>query len=336
MVAVAWFATQRVLLQQNRQSKVLLLILANTLIHRGKLVPSGTLNVLEEFEKDQEFSDFLDFYSRELYWQRPVHLILNGNFFNLLLIDDYGVYAHQINEEISLQSLKKIVFGHPKLFTALKNFLSTPHKRLSFIFGEYDMGLIFPKVQKFLISIIGDNIDFHGRLVIGPVVVAQTPRWYAPQFRRGERGEQCLQLTLAQHLAISSLPASKKLFYPPLALSRIASWRWRGRIFLRQVLLILAYSFSGFRNFWVFCLWYWGKIWPSRPGPSSHSSVGTVYSLPESTWLKLDDRGRWVINLAGSLAQEQTKKYLWHYAVVELDLGQSQVKNYALLEWRPR
>lgn len=312
---------------------MMLLIVANTMIHQGKYFPSGNLNILERFHSDQSFINFLDFYSSGPYWQKPVHLICNGNFFNLLLVDIYGSYPVTIDEWCSLAAIKKIFSAHPKLFLGLGKFLSMPNKSLSFIVGELDAGLMFAEVQQWMKEQIGANIDFQWQLDLGPVLIQGPVARRGRKFFSGPRGEKLLQLTLGQTLEIELRPIARKLLYPPLSLSKTFAGRWRMKILRRQLQIICNFAFSSFRNFVECCCWGWRKIFPPSFSACAPMKIGMISAFGSASSLMIDEGGRWAINLAGT-ANNEYRDGLWQYTVVEMDVSLGTVKNYALLTWK--
>lgn len=114
---------------------------------------NGTKNQLEEFYFDDKFSEFLEFHVSSKFKDIEVELILNGDIFNFLQIDYKGHFVPVITEVMTLDMLDRIVEGHPKTFGALKKFASLEGKKITYITGNHDQGMLWPKVQ--------DRLDFH-------------------------------------------------------------------------------------------------------------------------------------------------------------------------------
>ena len=108
---------------------------------------NGTKNQLEEFYFDDKFSEFLDFHSCSKFKDIEVELILNGDIFNFLQIDYKGHFVPVITENMTLDMLDRIVEGHPKIFQALKKFASLDGKSITYVTGNHDQGMLWPKVQ---------------------------------------------------------------------------------------------------------------------------------------------------------------------------------------------
>jgi UDP-2,3-diacylglucosamine pyrophosphatase LpxH len=148
-----------------------LLILSDLHLGKGKYLSDGQVNIQEEFTEDDKFEEFLEYYSTEHYYDEEVHLLLNGDILNLTQLDVDDVYTHLQTEEFVEKMVKSIVQGHPLFFGAIQKFLSKPNKRVTYIFGNHDIAMIFPKAQKVLEDAVGGKIAFthqyirHGVLV---------------------------------------------------------------------------------------------------------------------------------------------------------------------------
>lgn len=114
---------------------------------------NGTQNQLEEFYFDEKFSEFLEFHSCSKFKDIDVELVLNGDIFNFLQIDYKGHFVPVITEGMTLNMLDRIVEGHPKVFEALRKFGSLEGKKITYITGNHDQGMLWPKVQ--------DRLNFH-------------------------------------------------------------------------------------------------------------------------------------------------------------------------------
>ena len=66
---------------------MIILVLSDLHLGKGKYLKIGQLNLLEDFLEDEKFYDFCDYYSRGDYEKEEVHLVLNGDILNLIQID---------------------------------------------------------------------------------------------------------------------------------------------------------------------------------------------------------------------------------------------------------
>ncbi len=122
--------------------------------------PNGTHNELEEFYFDEKFAEFLEFHSLSKYKDIEVELILNGDIFNFLQIDYKGHFVPVITESMTLDMLKRVFEGHPVVFKALKKFASLEGKSITYVTGNHDQGILWPKVQEKLNELLDTNIKF--------------------------------------------------------------------------------------------------------------------------------------------------------------------------------
>ncbi|MDB5038146.1 MAG: hypothetical protein JWQ35_1674 [Bacteriovoracaceae bacterium] len=125
--------------------------------HRNR---DGSVNILEDFFHDREFIEFLQYFSSGVHENSEVELILNGDFFNLLMIDYDETDADVLTELVVLRRMKKIMDGHKATMNALKYFQSLSGKSLTFVMGNHDPGILFPSVQEFIRRFTGEATRF--------------------------------------------------------------------------------------------------------------------------------------------------------------------------------
>ena len=116
----------------------------------------GQLNAHEDFQFDDEMCDLFDFFSTGIYGDGPngpveVELFINGDYLDFLNVPFEGEFEDAITEELSLYKLEAIFAGHPKVMAALRRFASQPHKTITYLIGNHDAELFFPKVQERII-----------------------------------------------------------------------------------------------------------------------------------------------------------------------------------------
>ncbi len=120
----------------------------------------GTHNTLEEFYFDEKFSEFLEYQGSTKFKDIEVELILNGDIFNFLQIDYKGHFVPVITEAMNLDMLDRIAKGHPKIFKALKSFASLKGKSITYITGNHDQGILWPKVQDKLNELLKTQVKY--------------------------------------------------------------------------------------------------------------------------------------------------------------------------------
>ena len=59
---------------------------------KGKFLSGGQKNLIEDFFEDEDFKGFLEFYSTGEYKEKEITLVLNGDIFNLIQIDHFGIF----------------------------------------------------------------------------------------------------------------------------------------------------------------------------------------------------------------------------------------------------
>ncbi|MDP8254174.1 MAG: metallophosphoesterase [Candidatus Alcyoniella australis] len=136
------------------------LIVSDFHLAAGPKGPDGRRNRLEDFFRDEQFIEFLDFFRSNQYAEREVELVFNGDFLNELLVPYRGSHPVRITEEMSLEKVQTIIAGHPEVFDALQRFAASPGGRIVIIPGNHDQALLWPKVQKLLKERINPYIRF--------------------------------------------------------------------------------------------------------------------------------------------------------------------------------
>jgi UDP-2,3-diacylglucosamine pyrophosphatase LpxH len=116
----------------------------------------GHINPHEDFYFDDEMCELFDFFSTGQYGEGPngpvdVELFINGDFFDFLNVPYKGEFEDAITEEISLYKIEAMIGGHPKVMAAIKRFASKPNKRVTYLVGNHDADLFFPKVRERII-----------------------------------------------------------------------------------------------------------------------------------------------------------------------------------------
>ena len=68
-----------------------IVVLSDLHLGKGRYLKDGQPNIMEEFEEDERFSEFVDYYSSGEFEEEEVHLVLNGDILNLIQIDFEGI-----------------------------------------------------------------------------------------------------------------------------------------------------------------------------------------------------------------------------------------------------
>jgi UDP-2,3-diacylglucosamine pyrophosphatase LpxH len=132
-------------------------------LHIGAGQEKGRPNVFDDFREDDRFAQLLEHYGRPRGDRDEVHLVLNGDIFDLIKVSVDGRFPEAITEKVARQKLDACFRGHPKVVSALRGFLAREKNRLTFQPGNHDMELFFPGVQRlFTRALTGE--DAHPRV----------------------------------------------------------------------------------------------------------------------------------------------------------------------------
>jgi UDP-2,3-diacylglucosamine pyrophosphatase LpxH len=112
----------------------------------------GSLNPHEDFFFDDEMCEFFRYFSTGKYGTGPngpieVELIINGDYLDFLNVPYRGEFEDAITEEIAVFKVESIIAGHPKVMKALREFAAQPGKTITYVVGNHDPDLFFPKVR---------------------------------------------------------------------------------------------------------------------------------------------------------------------------------------------
>jgi UDP-2,3-diacylglucosamine pyrophosphatase LpxH len=124
-------------------------------LHVGTGSTMGRFNPFEDFHYDRQFRAFSDHFCAPPFADTPVELILAGDIFDLLKTEVDGSHPDQITEEVALYKLTCCLNGHPEFLAALRSFVSAPERSITYMMGNHDLEIAFPRVQEFLRSAVG-------------------------------------------------------------------------------------------------------------------------------------------------------------------------------------
>ena len=120
----------------------------------GGRIFEGALNPHEDFQFDDEMCEFIRYFSSGTEYGQTsdgavdVELFINGDFFDFLNVPWEGEFADVITEDIALYKTEAIINGHPKVMAALREFAFKPGKKITYMIGNHDADLFFPKVRE--------------------------------------------------------------------------------------------------------------------------------------------------------------------------------------------
>jgi UDP-2,3-diacylglucosamine pyrophosphatase LpxH len=127
----------------------------------GKIGRDG-FNPFESFYQDERFIEFLEHHTRDKYEGAYVELILNGDTFSMLGGDE--ILPPLLEENTSAMVLTKIMHGHREVIEALRKFSERENTMLTFLVGEYDIGLLWPVCE----TLLKDSISNKIKVMFGP------------------------------------------------------------------------------------------------------------------------------------------------------------------------
>lgn len=155
-------------------------------LHIGTGLRRGEVNLYEDFHDDARFADLLDFYSTGEYGDLPVELILNGDVFDLLKVDVDGKFTEEISEAMSVDKLRRCLEGHPVFVSALRRFLDRPEKTITYLPGNHDIDLHFPRVRELFIQTVAPTLEQQKKIK----VVTDSDSYYLPDGIQIQHGHQ--------------------------------------------------------------------------------------------------------------------------------------------------
>jgi UDP-2,3-diacylglucosamine pyrophosphatase LpxH len=140
--------------------KKIKLVISDLHLGKGKFLPSGGINLLEEFQYGEKLVEFINYYSSGQFKDYEVEIIINGDFLNFLQVDYKGHFLKVITEDIALEVMKSIIAGHQNVFKALREFVINPKHTLTYIVGNHDQSMLWPATRAYFNDIVGVPIKF--------------------------------------------------------------------------------------------------------------------------------------------------------------------------------
>jgi UDP-2,3-diacylglucosamine pyrophosphatase LpxH len=86
-----------------------------------------------------------------------VELVINGDCFDFLVTSPYDT-GGMSDVSICMDKLQQIIAAHPSFFEALRNFIETPGRRVTFLTGNHDIELRFARAREHILAAIGGDL----------------------------------------------------------------------------------------------------------------------------------------------------------------------------------
>lgn len=139
---------------------MLILALSDFHLGAGRFLENGQVNIFEDFDEDEKFTEFLEYYSTGTYYFSDVNIVLNGDIFNFIQMEVNGEFTHLQTEDHICTMLSDIIKGHPLFFEGIKKYLARPNKKLTYVIGNHDIGMVFEKAQELFNKTVEGEIEF--------------------------------------------------------------------------------------------------------------------------------------------------------------------------------
>lgn len=128
-------------------------IVSDCHLSAGRLY-EGRLNPYEDFFFDDQMVELLEHFSSGKYGTHSdgspveVEFFINGDFLDYLNVPIDGEFEVAVTEEMSLLKTDAILKAHPRVMRAIRDFAAHPGKSVTYLVGNHDADLFFPKVQE--------------------------------------------------------------------------------------------------------------------------------------------------------------------------------------------
>lgn len=241
--------------------KKIKLVISDLHLGKGKTLPEGGLNSLEEFYHDEKLVEFIHYYSTGIYRDYDIELIINGDFLNFLQVDYRGHYLTVITESISLEIMDSIIKGHEAVFKALAEFASQSNHTLTYVVGNHDQAMLWPACRALLNSVIGAPIRYKNIVYFFDGVHIEHGHMHEAAnrmdpkklFLKKELAEPILNLPFGSHFFID-LVLKIKHEYPHVdkirPFSKMVRWMFFNEPFLMMTAFLSLFAYFG-KTFFV-------------------------------------------------------------------------------------
>jgi UDP-2,3-diacylglucosamine pyrophosphatase LpxH len=139
--------------------KKIKLVVSDFHLGNGRYLPDGTVNPLEDFVYDGKFIEFVRYHGEQAE-DTDVELIVNGDFFNMIQLTPEEKPEGILTERAAIAKTEAIMRGHQAMFDVLREFNDRPHRRIVFVLGNHDPGLLWIGVQETIRGVIRGEILF--------------------------------------------------------------------------------------------------------------------------------------------------------------------------------
>ena len=136
-------------------------------LHVGTGHRKGEINIYDDFREDDRFRQLLERFSTGEHENDEVHLVLNGDIFDLLKVPVNGKFPDAITERLAVHKLEECLTGHPTFVKALGGFLKNGKNRITYQPGNHDMELFYPGCQRLFCRAVTGH-ESHPRLSFVP------------------------------------------------------------------------------------------------------------------------------------------------------------------------
>lgn len=141
-------------------NKKIKLVISDLHLGKGRQLADGSLNSLEEFYYAEKLVEFIQYYSSGVFREYDVEIIINGDFLNFISVDYKSHFLTVVTESVALEILKSVISGHPQVFKAMGDFLSHPNRKITYIIGNHDQGMMFQACRDHLDQVIGHPLQY--------------------------------------------------------------------------------------------------------------------------------------------------------------------------------
>ncbi len=145
---------------QEAKRKQIKLVVSDLHLGKGRLLPGGGINSLEEFYYGEKLVEFIHYYSSGAFRDYDVELVINGDFLNFLQCDYRGHFLTVLTEAVCLDVLMAIIQGHRNVFKAMAEFAAKSGNIITYICGNHDQAMLWPACREYLNQIVGTPIRF--------------------------------------------------------------------------------------------------------------------------------------------------------------------------------
>lgn len=140
--------------------KKIKVVVSDLHLGKGRTLPDGSTNSLEEFYYGEKLVEFIHYYTSGAFREYEVELIINGDFLNFLQVDYRGHFLTVLTEAVCLEVLESIVQGHKNVFKALQEFVAQPGNSISYVVGNHDQAMLWPACRERFNKAVGFQVRF--------------------------------------------------------------------------------------------------------------------------------------------------------------------------------